>query len=146
MREIHFHLTLIDPPPGVMFALQHGKSDLEGASLSSSGPLTFHFSALYVEGVLGGDADFRGPFVQGPRGKRFVYVNSGTSAGELLSCWTRRAKVPLSGIAHKSLVPGKGQQIVHLEGRIQGRAKDGGPACASVPLLGTGWKRVPGPE
>jgi hypothetical protein len=29
-----------------------------------------------------------------------------------------------------------------IEARIAGKAKDGGPAAASVPLLGDGWRVV----
>jgi hypothetical protein len=29
-----------------------------------------------------------------------------------------------------------------LEARIQGTGRDGGPACATVPLLDAGWKVV----
>jgi len=51
-------------------------------------------SLLTIETLI-----FRGPFVQGRPGSRFVYVNSGTYAGDQKSCWSRRAKVPLTGIA-----------------------------------------------
>jgi hypothetical protein len=65
-------------------------------------------------------------------------VNSGSLAGQKDSCWTRRAKVPLHGIKRsvlaKAVKRGEGEDLV-LEARIHGLARDGGPACASVPLL-----------
>jgi hypothetical protein len=57
-------------------------------------------------------------------------------AGQADSCWTRRAKVPLTGIGTtllQSALAGNGRM---LETRISGKARDGGPACATVPLLG----------
>ena len=44
--------------------------------------------------------NFLGPFTQGPPASRFVYVNSGTMAGENATPWTRRAKIPLAGITN----------------------------------------------
>jgi hypothetical protein len=41
-----------------------------------------------------GGYTLRGPAAQGPPA-RFVYVHSGTRAGQVGSCWDRRAKVPL---------------------------------------------------
>ena len=81
--------------------------------------------------------NFLGPFAQGPVGGRFVYVNSGTLGGQPDSGWTRRAKVPLGGIAWSLIQKAAGSII---EVRIAGTARDGGPACATVPLLGGGWK------
>ena len=40
--------------------------------------------------------NFAGPFVQGPAGERFVYINIGTYAGQLNTPWSRRLKIPLS--------------------------------------------------
>lgn len=74
--------------------------------------------------------NFLGPFVQGPRGARFVYINSGTP-------WTRRAKVHLSGITWALIRRAKGKPP---ETRFAGTARDGGPSCSTVPLLGGGWQ------
>lgn len=81
--------------------------------------------------------NFLGPFTQGPRGARFVYVNSGTLAGQANTKWTRRAKVPLSGITWAMIKRAKG---AILEARIDGVGRDGGPACGTVPLLDGGWR------
>ena len=75
----------------------------------------------------------------GPTGGRFIYINSGTYAGHSDSCWSRRAKVPLSGITWELIEEALTKSGVLLEARIAGTAKDGGPACATVQLLEDGW-------
>ena len=76
--------------------------------------------------------NFLGPFSQGPKSARFVYINSGTAAGQIDSCWSRRAKVPLMEITTgevKSVLKKPGSRI---EARLNGVGRDGGPVCASV--------------
>ncbi len=134
-------VAVIGPPANVVFALQRGKDELASSVISTGDDLTFEFSVR-----LGGKEDewpnFLGPFAQGPRGARFVYVNSGTSAGQSDSCWTRRAKVALKGISWELVDRVLANPSGILEARIAGMAKDGGPACASVPLLNGGWTIV----
>jgi hypothetical protein len=79
-------------------------------------------------------AALAGPFVQGPRRQRFVYLDIGTYAGQTDSCWSRRLKVPLDGIPPK-LIAASGI----LEGRVAGTGRDGGPSCATVKDF-EGWK------
>ena len=81
-------------------------------------------------------AALTGPFVQGPRGQRFVYLDIGTYAGQAESCWSRRLKVPLTGITAKMIAAGD-----VLEARVPGTGRDGGPTCASVRDF-EGWKPV----
>jgi hypothetical protein len=69
------------------------------------------------------------------------HVNSGTSAGQADSCWSRRAKVPLAGITPALLQSAIRSPHGMLEAKITGTGRDGGPACASVPLL-AGWTLV----
>ena len=132
--ELPFRSVVMEPAPGVTFALQRGKSDLVPPVRMTAERLVFELT------LRAGDEDppnFLGPFSQGPRGARFVYVNSGTMAGQEDSCWTRRAKVPLEGITRALLRRAKSAPI---EASITGVANDGGPACGTVPLLGGGWR------
>jgi hypothetical protein len=69
-----------------------------------------------------------------------VYITSGTLAGQADSCWTRKAKVHLSGITWKLIEQVLSTPDSTLEARIAGMAGDGGPACATVPLLENGWR------
>jgi len=81
--------------------------------------------------------DFAGPAVHGKRGERFFYLSwSGTKAGKREMF--RRIKVHLRDLTGKQLTKAIGTNGV-LVARIQAVAKDGGPACASVPLIGGGW-------
>ncbi len=52
--------------------------------------------------------------------------------------WVRRIKVHLSSITWPQIDEAVKTSGV-LEARIQGTGRDGGPSCASVPLLGGGW-------
>jgi hypothetical protein len=127
-------IVVVAPPPGVTFALQRGKGDLVLPSRSTPNQLIFDLTVRVRADV---QPNFLGPFAQGPRGARFVYINSGTSAGQANTPWSRRAKVPLAGITWPLIRRAKGQL---LEARIAGTGSDGGPACATVPLLGDGWQ------
>jgi hypothetical protein len=134
-------IVLVDPPRGVVFALQRGRNELAGAASSLGALLSFDFT-LCAEERPGGLVGWTGEFVQGRPGGKFVYVNSGTLAGQEGSGWTRRAKIGLESVGWDlardvALRPGS-----RLEVRVAGKARDGGPACASVPLLDGGWRAV----
>ena len=91
--------------------------------------------ACQVDRAPNGAPRFSGEFVQGPAGGKFVYVTSGTLAGHAESPWTRRAKVGLQELKWVVVGCAVSQSGSFLEARISGVARDGGPACASVPLL-----------
>lgn len=120
-------ITLIKPPPGVAFCLEDRKHLHTAHQLSTGDDLTFE---LFID--LDEDGGIHGPFSMGPPAKRFIYICSGARAGQLDTPWTRRAKIPLTGLP-KPVPPG-----ARLECSIDGCAKDGGPACATVPLR-EGW-------
>jgi hypothetical protein len=128
-------IVVIRPPLGVEFAVQRGRSDLLAPVEVTPEATTFEFSVSVADSTVN-PPRLTGEFAQGPPTARFVYVNSGTLAGQSASCWTRRAKVPLVAIGHKLLQAAEQQSGAVLEARIQGTARDGGPACATVPLLG----------
>jgi hypothetical protein len=131
-------IVVVAPPPGVVFALQRGKRELSGAVLSRRSDLRFDF-ILQVSRAPDRSLRFSGEFVQGPAGRKFVYVNSGTLAGDAPSPWTRRAKVGLQAIKWSTVERVLGQPGAVVQARISGTARDGGPACASVPLLEDRW-------
>jgi hypothetical protein len=139
-QELKLHIVLEKPPATVDFALQAGsaaKAAIVDKQRSTGGDLHFHFTITLAPPASGAPPDFRGPFVQGPKGQRFIYINIGTCAGQLGSPWTRRMKVPLSGITWDML---KGD-TVQLETRVPGTARDGSPTCATVKPF-DGWKRI----
>jgi hypothetical protein len=139
--ELPFRITVLDPPRGVVFRLQRGRSELLPPSKETAHALTFDFTLRVEPGT--GDAPPRllGPFAQGPPAKRFVYVSSGKHAGQPESCWDRRAKVPLGGV-DASLIEQAARRGGVIETQIAGTGRDGGPACATVPLIG-GWRIAP---
>ena len=142
--DLPLRIVMEDPVPGVAIALQRGasaKAELVGPVGRSPSALAFELE-ISVEGSLpDGRPRLLGPYVQGPPAARFVYLCVGQAAGQPGSPWTRRVKVPLGALSWaliEALGPGG-----RLEARIGGKARDGGPACASVPLLGPGWRVTP---
>lgn len=134
-------LTLIDPPMGVTWAVQLGRMDLLPPASVTPDQVTFEIP-LDIVTSSAGELRLRGAAVQGPSGGRFLYVNSGSRAGARGSRWDRRAKVPLESLPLEQLHATPATDSVLLQAEIAGTAKDGGPACASVPLLRKGWTIV----
>jgi len=95
IRSLPLCITLIKPPPGVPFCLQQGKADLVPPSSDSGENASFDLTVNIANDQADWPPKFRGPFVQGPPGGRFIYINSGTYAGQADSCWSRRAKAPV---------------------------------------------------
>jgi len=124
-----------------MFAIQRGKTELDSVVMSKGAELSFELTARIADRD-GAEPNLLGPYVQGPRGGRFVYVNSGTLAGQAGSSWTRRAKIGLQGITWNLIDQSLANSKTILEARINGTGKDGGPACATIPLLDGGWRIV----
>jgi hypothetical protein len=56
---------------------------------------------------------------------------------------TRRAKIKTAGINWKLIEQALATPGAVLEVQIEGLAKDGGPCCATVPLVNGGWKVCP---
>lgn len=142
-RELPLRVTVVHPPPQVTFALQCGRAELVAPSRVSATGISFDLRLRIGARRPDGRPTLLGPAAQGPPDARFLYVNSGTRAGQPASRWDRRAKVPLAGVTWTLIeavlaVPG-----AVLESRILGTSRDGGPACASVPILEPGWRVVP---
>lgn len=132
--RLPMRIVVFEPPGGIAFAVQRGRFELLPPARTGPDRIEFEFPLIVAEPV-GQPPRFTGEYSQGPASARFVYVNSGTLAGEAVSCWTRRAKVSLIGITPQQVAEVLATPGAVLEVRIHGRAKDGGPACASVPLL-----------
>lgn len=137
-REIALRITLVDPPPGVVFCLQRGSSQLVDTVTSTGAAISYDLG-VRVRPSKDGTPNFLGDFVQGSVADRFVYVNSGKRAGETNTHWDRRAKIKLQGISWGLIDQVQATPASFLEVRVSGRAGDGGPCCATVPLLDGGW-------
>jgi len=140
-RELLVRITVQGPPPGVEWAVQLGRTDLLPPSKRSV-DLEFEVPLRVVDRP-DGQLDLRGSAVQGPRNARFIYLNSGTRAGQTASCWDRRAKVSLEGLRSLLADQTRDSRSVVCVAAIVGTGGDGGPACASVPLVAPGWRGLP---
>ena len=130
-QSLRLRIVVTEPLSGVWFALQRGKSELVAAT-SRAAELIFDFSIL---ADLSADPPrLTGEFTQGPPAARFIYINSGTYAGQPGTVWSRRAKVPITGITAQLASEAIAKNCA-LQAVVRGIAKDGGPFCASVPLL-----------
>lgn len=140
--ELPLRITLVNPPAAVMFSLQRGKDEVVDAKRSTGADLSFDLTIRIKGDSELGSARFLGEFVQGPTGAKFVYLRVGTMAGDHFSPWTRRVKVPLAGLNWDVMLAARDKPKHILEARIPGTDRKGEPICASVKLLGDGWKLV----
>lgn len=138
--EIALRIVVLGPPPGVAFAMQIKRDELAAPVSATKSKLVFETRAKVVADAAGAPR-FTGPAIQGPAGARFIYVNSGKRAGQADSCWDRRAKIPLTSVTWNLLRTAERKDGA-LTAEIEGLGKDGGPCCATVPLVGRGWQSV----
>lgn len=136
-------ILLENPPAGVDFGLQKGSGavyETVQKHRSTGQDLYFELEALVKDGK---DTlpDFFGPFVQGPANARFIYIDIGAAAGQADSIWSRRLKIPLSGISKETLQLLSADPQKKLQARVAGTGKDGGPTCGTVKPF-DGWKIV----
>jgi len=131
-------ITVVDPPQDILWALQLGRDEIVPPMSRTKTRIAFDFTVEVVDGESPGRFRLRGPAVQGRPGERFVYLRMGSYAGQAGTAgW--RAKVSLEGITRKLIDAAKAKRSGVLEAQFAGTAKNGAPACASVPLLGAGW-------
>jgi hypothetical protein len=141
--DITLQVNLEATPPGVHFGIQKGSgSHYETIQSQCGNEKTLNLECtIRVKKDQNGHIDFSGPFVQGPPGVRFIYIDIGTAAGQHGSEWSRRLKIPLSGY----LLPGGDPVSLPLgviyQATINAIGKDGGPACGTVKNF-DGWKRI----
>lgn len=135
---IPLRIIVETPLHGVAMMVQRGRDELLPPAAASRMELRFEFE---IDVDLSGVApNFLGKYAHGPKNVRFVYVNSGTYAGESHSCWGRRAKLSLMTITREQVERVLNGEDLLLETTMPGVGKDGGPTCASV--KGIEWKVV----
>jgi hypothetical protein len=86
------------------------------------------------------DGDVRGPWVQGKRGDRFVYVTWGTSADPERWGMFRRAKVMLAPVTE--LLQEAAASGAAVEASTSGKDVNGGPICAALRPPRVTWRVV----
>ncbi|MBO9560491.1 MAG: hypothetical protein J7515_18135 [Caulobacter sp.] len=127
--DLTLRIILAAPPVGVVFSKQDAKSRPVDPVMADGGDLSFDIPITLTDTSDGPRPG--GGFVRTDGRGRFVYVASGRQAGQH-SDWSRRIKVYLHDL------PAAEAGSV-LTATIAGRDKDGGPACATVPLLSS-WR------
>ena len=142
-KSVKLHIILENPPEGVLFGLQKGKgTHYDSIQKQTSVGRDLHFDlTAEVKADVDGLPDFFGESIHGVRNGRFIYINIGTSAGQMDSCWSRRLKIPLRNITWVMLDKISENAPFILETKVNGRGKDGSPNCATVKPFG-GWSIV----
>jgi len=138
--EITLQIILIKPTPGVVFGLQRGSGnnyETVQKQIPVSDDLTFTFT-IKLKGDRSKDKlpKFSGSFVQGSSDNKFVYIDIGACAGQSDTIWSRRLKIPLTGITWRDIDSLSGHSM--LQTNVPGTGGDGGPNCATVKPFG-GW-------
>ena len=98
-HEITLRVHVINPLAGVTMRVQEGKDRLLPPGETHSDRMSFEFPVTVD--LSSGKPNFLGKFAQGPKDARFIYVNSGSYAGQPGTQWNRRAKISLMKITSK---------------------------------------------
>ena len=129
--EIRARIVIEQPVPGVLHSLQQDDAPLDPKRSGGGEPLVFDFPLRIARAKDDQGPKFFGPQVrrEGPV-RRFVYVRIGTAAGDTGSPWTRRMKIDIHDVDPALLDAALAGGV--LEATINGTAKDGSPACATI--------------
>jgi len=139
-QELTLKIVLENPPGGVDFGLQKGSGNkYETIQIQRSGDKNLEFE-FEITVKLNNDRlpNFLGAFVQGPPAQRFIYIDIGTCAGQKDTGWSRRLKIPLTGISLDTIKELSANSTKILEARVPGTGRDNGPNCATVKPF-NGW-------
>lgn len=132
-QAITLRLRIQDPFPGVAYSLQNKKSEPVGQVIAGDNPISFDVPVRVAPGPK-----FYGDFVRSEGAiRRFVYIAIGEQAGQRPSAWSRRAKIDIHLLSAELLERALAGEV--LEAQLPGKAKDGGPACATLHPVG-GWR------
>lgn len=118
--------------------VQRGKDELLPPIAVAGDAIGFEFEI--TADLSAATPNFLGKYAQGPRDQRFIYVNSGSYAGQPGTCWDRRAKISLMTVTRKQIDELLAKPGTILQAEFEGIGRDGGPTCASV--KGIEWKVV----
>lgn len=139
-QELTLKIILENPPSGVDFGLQKGSgSKYETIQIQRSSGKNLEFEFPITVKLNEDDfPNFLGVFVQGPPNQRFIYIDIGTYAGQKDTGWSRRLKIPLTGINLNTIKELSTNSNKILEAKVPGRGRDNGPNCATVKPF-DGW-------
>jgi hypothetical protein len=138
-RQVTLRVIVESPPGGVDIGVQEGHgNDYKTVQTQrfTKQDLRFEFPIRVKEGK-NGEPNFLGSFAQGPANNRFIYLDIGTFAGQTNTPWSRRLKIPLTGITWPMIERTSDASVV-IETRVPGTGRDGGPTCGTVKHF-SGW-------
>lgn len=139
---VSIRVLIIAPPPGVLFAVQRGSGELLLPSLANAELLQFDFTLRVGAPLQGGAPNFLGEYAQGPATDRFIYLNSGTLAGQQDSPWTHRAKLKLASLPRELAEAAIASSEKVIEARVEGTMPNGSPVHASIKPEAVTWQLV----
>jgi hypothetical protein len=142
LMDVPLRISVLRPMRGVRLALQRGRDELLPPSRETSDSLSFDFVLRVATPGSSKQPRWLGACAQGKPDDRFVYINAGQRAGQTGTAWDRRAKVKLASITLAQIQEVLGKPGLVLEAAFEGCGPDGGPACATVPLIGSAWRVV----
>ena len=137
-KEISLRIVLQNSVNGILYGLQKGKGpkyETVKAQLGNGQDLTFDFT-VHVKEANGLLPTIAGPFVQGPAGNRFIYIGTGSYAGQPGASWSGRMKVPLSEDTFQNTLSDEANSCLYCI--VPGRNEDGKPVFATVKPF-AGW-------
>jgi Family of unknown function (DUF5990) len=116
-------------------------AELLGVVPGDSPSVTWTLDAT-VTAAPGGGVDLKGPYIQGPPGARFIYLNWGTVEAPGTFTMFRRAKLRLDAVPPQVLRGAREQGL--LVARVTLTDPSGNPTCASVRPPFIEWSAAPG--
>ena len=129
--------TECDGRTGVRLGTQKGKEVIEDVPADSA-EVIFTMPMRVHSHSQTGQSDFRGPFVQGKVGERFIYLCWGVRAGTEWDGF-RRAKLPLHHINPKLLRQAlQAEKPIHVF--LDMTDEKGGPLTASIKEDAIEWR------
>ncbi len=129
--SIRMRIVVEQPVAGVLHSLQEDDAPLDPKRSTAGEPLAFEFPVRVTRPTGEAAAKFSGKQVRREgKERRFVYVRIGTAAGDPASPWTRKMKIDIHDIDPALLGEAMAGQV--LEGRLNGTARYGSPACATI--------------
>jgi hypothetical protein len=131
--DFEFDCTRLPEPSSGQASLRLGIQEKDAVVQDvacAGGAATFRFPVEVVLDDAGEPADFRGGYVHGPRGGRFVYLCWGHRAGEAWETISR-AKVPL-GSLDRAAVTAAIKGSMPIRARIRMSDAQGRPVVATL--------------
>ena len=150
-QVVRLRIICLQPPDPEKYDAEFGLQDNSSTTAwivhkgqSIKGDLHFECECRVRPQKTNAAPNFLGPFVHGNAAERFLYLSWRPKswrhgpAETSPTVWQRRMKIHLRSITWEQVNEAVETGGV-LEARMEGTGRDGGPACASVPLVGAGW-------